>query len=109
MLNATSIVLVLYHRIFKPGGNNPNPEALEPFTRESFLQMSFEHSLRVVGQMRRAMKDYKYEVQEGRMTEECIQYLAQLQKDWERQRVKLGVEALRKEVMPSTATKSHLD
>ena len=54
--------------------------------------------------MRRAMKDYKYEVQEGRMTEECIQYLAQLQKDWERQRVKLGVEALRKEVMPSTAT-----
>jgi hypothetical protein len=48
--------------------------------------------------MRRAVKDYKYEVQEGRMTEECIQYLAQLQKDWERQRVKLGVEALRKEV-----------
>jgi len=52
--------------------------------------------------MRRAVKDYKYEVQEGRMTEECIQYLAQLQKDWERQRVKLGVEALRKEVVSST-------
>lgn len=32
------------------------------------------------------------------MTEECNQYLAQLQKDWERHRVKLGVEALRKEV-----------
>jgi hypothetical protein len=32
------------------------------------------------------------------MTEECSQYLAQLQKDWERQRVKLGVEALRKSV-----------
>lgn len=32
------------------------------------------------------------------MTEECSQYLAQLQKDWERQRVKLGVEALRKTV-----------
>lgn len=48
--------------------------------------------------MRRAVRDYKYEVNEGKMTEECIQYLAQLQKDWERHRVKLGVEALRKEV-----------
>ncbi|KAI0274770.1 DIL domain-containing protein [Gloeopeniophorella convolvens] len=49
-------------------------------------------------QMRRAVKDYKYEVNEGRMTEECSQYLAQLQKDWERHRVKLGVEALRREM-----------
>ncbi|KAJ3549652.1 hypothetical protein NM688_g5158 [Phlebia brevispora] len=49
-------------------------------------------------QMRRAVRDYKYEVNEGRMTEECIQYLAQLQKDWERHRVKIGVEALRKEI-----------
>lgn len=48
--------------------------------------------------MRRAIRDYKYEVNEGRMTEECIQYITQLQKDWERHRVKLGVEALRKEV-----------
>ena len=32
------------------------------------------------------------------MTDECVQYLAQLQKDWERHRVKMGVEALRKEV-----------
>lgn len=48
--------------------------------------------------MRRAIRDYKYEVNEGRMTEECIQYLTQLQKDWERHRVRLGVEALRKEV-----------
>ena len=32
------------------------------------------------------------------MTEECTQYLAQLQKDWERHRVKIGVEALRREV-----------
>ena len=102
-------MLVLYRGVFKLGGNNPDPEALEPFTRESFTQMSFEHSLRAAGQMRRAVKDYKYEVQEGRMTDECIQYLAQLQKDWERQRVKLGVEALRKEVMSSTATKSHLN
>ncbi|KAJ6519737.1 DIL domain-containing protein [Mycena sanguinolenta] len=48
-------------------------------------------------QMRRAVREYKYEVNEGRMTEECVQYLTQLQKDWERHRVKLGVEALRKE------------
>ncbi|KAG1881575.1 DIL domain-containing protein [Suillus tomentosus] len=49
-------------------------------------------------QMRRAVRDYKYEVNEGRMTDECIQYLTQLQKDWERHRVKMGVEALRKEM-----------
>ncbi|KAF8140333.1 DIL domain-containing protein [Boletus edulis] len=49
-------------------------------------------------QMRRAVRDYKYEVNETRMTEECIQYLTQLQKDWERHRVKMGVEALRKEI-----------
>ncbi|KAK0198200.1 DIL domain-containing protein, partial [Armillaria mellea] len=40
-------------------------------------------------QMKRAVRDYKYE---------CVQYLTQLQKDWERHRVKLGVEALRKEM-----------
>jgi hypothetical protein len=51
--------------------------------------------------MRRAVRDYRYEVNEGKMTEECTQYLAQLQKDWERHRVKLGVEALRKEVRVS--------
>lgn len=49
-------------------------------------------------QMRRAVRDYKYEVSEGRMDDECIQYLTQLQKDWERHRVKMGVEALRKEI-----------
>lgn len=49
-------------------------------------------------QMRRAVKDYRFEVNEGRMTDECSQYLAQLQKDWERQRIKLGVEMARKEV-----------
>ncbi|KAK0530520.1 hypothetical protein OC835_003988 [Tilletia horrida] len=35
-------------------------------------------------QMRKAVKDYRYEVGEGRMSEECLQYLEQLQKDWER-------------------------
>ena len=50
-------------------------------------------------QMRRATRDYKYEVNEEKMTEECMQYLTQLQKDWERHRIKLGVEVLRKEVI----------
>ncbi|KAF8587324.1 hypothetical protein K439DRAFT_1652322 [Ramaria rubella] len=49
-------------------------------------------------QMRRAVRDYRYEVSETRMSEECAQYLVQLQKDWERRRVKLGVEALRREM-----------
>lgn len=53
--------------------------------------------------MRRAVRDYKYEVNEGRMTEECNQYLQQLQKDWERHRVKMGVEQMRKEVSISAA------
>jgi len=49
-------------------------------------------------QMRRAVRDYRYEISEGRMSEECGQYLIQLQKDWERRRVKLGVEAMRREM-----------
>ena len=49
-------------------------------------------------QMRRAVRDYRYEVSEPRMDEECVQYLIQLQKDWERRRVRMGVEALQKEV-----------
>lgn len=40
-------------------------------------------------QMRKAVRDYRYEVNEGRMTEECAQYLAQLQRDWEKRRVQL--------------------
>ena len=106
MLNRTpGTALVLYRRVFKPGGNNPNFEALEPLTSKSFALISFwTFAEGVAEQMRRAMKDYKHEVHEGRMAEECSQYLTQLQKDWERHRVKLGVEALRKEVASSTRT-----
>ncbi|KIM30850.1 hypothetical protein M408DRAFT_271449 [Serendipita vermifera MAFF 305830] len=63
-------------------------------------------------QMRRAVRDYKYEVGESKMTEECSQYLAQLQKDWERQRVKMGVEALKKEMSEregSTSSRGAVD
>lgn len=34
-------------------------------------------------QMRKAAKEYRYEVDEAKMSEECTQYLDQLQKDWE--------------------------
>jgi hypothetical protein len=38
MLNATpGVVLVLYHRVFRPGGNNPNIEALESLAGKSLL------------------------------------------------------------------------
>lgn len=49
-------------------------------------------------QMRRALKDYRFEVSEPRMTEECTQYLAQMQKDWERHRVQAGVERARRDM-----------
>ncbi|OCF34276.1 hypothetical protein I316_04230 [Kwoniella heveanensis BCC8398] len=43
-------------------------------------------------QMRRAVRDYRYEVNEGKMNEECGQYLAQLQKDWERRRIQVSMQ-----------------
>lgn len=48
-------------------------------------------------QMRRAVHDYRYEVGEGRMSAECIQYLEQLQKDWERRRVDLSISMVERE------------
>ncbi|WVR09630.1 hypothetical protein IAU60_006703 [Kwoniella sp. DSM 27419] len=42
-------------------------------------------------QLRRAVKDYRYEVNEGKMHEECGHYLAQLQRDWERRSVHLAL------------------
>jgi hypothetical protein len=44
-------------------------------------------------QMRRAVRDYRYEVNEGRMTDECAQYLAQLQRDWENRRLQMSLQA----------------
>jgi hypothetical protein len=37
-------------------------------------------------QLRRAVRDYRFEVGEPHMSAECTQYLAQLQKDWQRAR-----------------------
>ncbi|KAH7104310.1 hypothetical protein BKA62DRAFT_821886 [Auriculariales sp. MPI-PUGE-AT-0066] len=58
-------------------------------------------------QMRRAVRDYRYEVDESKMTEECTQYLAQMQKDWERHRVQAGVEKIRKEQRELDDSGSH--
>jgi len=95
-LSITSVSLV-HQRLRKPDRNGTDDAKLEPPAGKlgciDGCQDTYDES-----QMRRAVRDYRYEVNEGRMTEECTQYLAQLQKDWERHRVKLGVEALRKEV-----------
>ena len=84
-------------RISGSSRNNSDNEEYQSFTGIfhfifDWVYSNFPH------EMRRAVRDYKYEVNEGRMTDECIQYLTQLQKDWERHRVKLEVEVLRKEV-----------
>lgn len=43
-------------------------------------------------QMRRAVQNYRYEVNEGRMADDCLQYLHQLVRDWEKRRVHIGVK-----------------
>jgi hypothetical protein len=48
-------------------------------------------------QMRRATRDYRYEVSEAKMSEECSQYLSQLQRDWDRRRLVSEKERLRQE------------
>lgn len=61
-------------------------------------------------QMRRAVRDYRYEVGETRMSDECLQYLDQYQVDWERnqealveaqeeQRARRDLDAMRKEIL----------
>lgn len=35
-------------------------------------------------QLRKAVRDYRYEINESRMSEECLQYLLQLHEDWDR-------------------------
>ncbi|KAK9894291.1 hypothetical protein P389DRAFT_163384 [Cystobasidium minutum MCA 4210] len=43
-------------------------------------------------QLQKAVKDYRHEVEETKIAEECTQYLSQLQKDWERRRMLQGLE-----------------
>ncbi|THH19588.1 hypothetical protein EW146_g1612 [Bondarzewia mesenterica] len=77
------------YRVRKPRRHNSDSEAFE-----SLL-------------MHRAVRDCKYEVNEGRMTEECSQYLAQLEKDWERHRVKTGGISVSSKVMLVSCRKLH--
>lgn len=78
-------------------GTIQSMRGINPLQVKWTFVVSFSYSF-VFIKMRRAVRDYKYEVNESHMTEECMQYLTQLQKDWERHRVKIGVEAMRKEV-----------
>lgn len=39
------------------------------------------------GQLRRSARDYRFEVDEPRMADECQAYLEMMQRDWERQRL----------------------
>ncbi|BGP13126.1 hypothetical protein JCM10213v2_001045 [Rhodosporidiobolus nylandii] len=45
-------------------------------------------------QLRRAVREYRYEVEESRMDEDCVQYLVQIQKQWERLRTQKQVRGL---------------
>ncbi|GAA5991524.1 hypothetical protein JCM10908_005743 [Rhodotorula pacifica] len=38
-------------------------------------------------QLRRAVREYRYEVDETKMDEDCVEYLAQVEKQWERQQL----------------------
>ena len=53
-------------------------------------------------QLRRAVRDYRYEVDEPKISEDCSQYLLQIQKQWERLRVQKTVE----EVQGSSSAES---
>jgi hypothetical protein len=44
-------------------------------------------------QLLRAARDYRYEVDESRLGEECAQYLSMMQKDWESQRMRNARDA----------------
>lgn len=46
-------------------------------------------------QLRRAFREYRYEVDEPRMDEDCAQYLAQIQKQWESFRMQKTAEEQR--------------
>lgn len=63
------------------------------------------HSLNPL-QLRRAVKEYRHEVDEPRMSEECSQYLQQLVRDWDRKRVREGVEGIQREVSQRQALRS---
>ncbi|BEI81177.1 hypothetical protein CcaverHIS002_0203370 [Cutaneotrichosporon cavernicola] len=56
-------------------------------------------------QMRRAVRDYRYEVNEGRMADDCNQYLLQLVRDWEQRRVHISVQQAEDSEAPTVASR----
>lgn len=55
-------------------------------------------------QLRKVVRDYRYEVDESHMSDECVQYLAQLEKDWEKQRVAKSAKLARDEELEDDRT-----
>jgi hypothetical protein len=54
-------------------------------------------------QLQRAIRDYRYEVGEGRTSQECLECLDQMQRDWEHWRVKSSIDKIQKEVKARTS------
>lgn len=48
-------------------------------------------------QLRKVVKEYRHEVDEPHMSEECQQYLSQLERDWDRQRVSRSAQLARED------------
>ncbi|KAJ9106751.1 hypothetical protein QFC19_003063 [Naganishia cerealis] len=49
-------------------------------------------------QLQRAIRNYRFEVGESRISQDCSDYLGQLQHDWERGRVKTDIDRIHQEV-----------
>jgi hypothetical protein len=49
-------------------------------------------------QLQRAIKDYRFEVGESRISPNCLQHLVELHQDWERRRVKSDIDRIHREV-----------
>lgn len=54
-------------------------------------------------QLQRAIRDYRYEVGEGRISQECLDCLDQMQRDWEHWRVKSSIDKIQEEVEARTS------
>lgn len=49
-------------------------------------------------QLQRAVRDYRYEVGETRISQACLQHLVQLQREWEHRRVKTSIDRIQRQV-----------
>ncbi|BGO88657.1 hypothetical protein NBRC10512_003485 [Rhodotorula toruloides] len=67
--------------------------------------ISTVQSLRALNplQLRKAVRDYRYEVDERKMDEDCVEYLVQIQKQWERNRAQKEAAAVAAQEQASDA------